>query len=92
MPLNCKQGDLALVIGGGVNAGRLVTCLEILPAGSCGVERDVGPLWRVDRPIAYEAAGEQLIEGNVAPDMVLMPIRPAPFDGDAVTQQSAAEC
>ena len=74
--LNCKQGDLALVIGGR-NVGKVVTCLELLPTGSEYVDEAVGLLWRVDRPLEYlnEALG---ITANkyLAPDRILMPLNP----------------
>ena len=72
--MNCKRGDLALVILGlPNNCGKLVTCLELLPAGSCNVEAAAGALWRIDRPLEFE--GEfGVIEGSLAPDWALLPI------------------
>ena len=79
--MNCKQGDLALVIDGGPNAGMMVTCLEWLPAGSRRddlppfitqhFEESLGPLWRVDRFLTWGAT-----KIRIAPDKYLMPIRP----------------
>ena len=79
--MNCRQGDLALVTRG-PNAGKVVTCLEVLPPG---FERDdlppnvhqeidaaEGPLWRTDRPLDWG----DLVFIHLAPDAVLMPIRP----------------
>jgi hypothetical protein len=74
MTLRCKQGDLALVVlGTGTNLGKLVTCLEALPAGACNVEQSAGPLWRVDRPLEFENELGKA-EGYLAPDDALMPI------------------
>jgi hypothetical protein len=74
--LNCKQGDLALVIGGR-NVGKVVTCLELLPTGSEYVDEAVGLLWRVDRPLEYlnEALG-MTANKYLAPDRLLMPLKP----------------
>jgi hypothetical protein len=76
MALNCKQGDLALVLGGR-NVGKVVTCLELLAAGAEYVDESAGPLWRVDRPLEYlnEALG-MTANKYLAPDRLLMPIEP----------------
>ena len=65
--MNCKRGDLALVIAG-PSTGLAVTCLEALPAGwwrddlpaklrmrgaRQQIEPAVGPLWRVERLIEW---------------------------------------
>lgn len=81
--MNCKKGDLALVLCG-PNAGRLVTCLEALPAGHRlehqppnvhqYVDKAEGPLWRVDRDLEWG----DLLYVPLAPDAVLMPIGSAP--------------
>lgn len=74
--LRCKSGDLALVIGGR-NVGKVVTCLELLPAGSEYVDEAAGPLWRTDRPLEYlnEALG-MTANKYLAPDSLLMPLKP----------------
>ena len=88
MTLNCKQGDLALVIRGSrVNNGRLVTCLELLPLGSCNTSLSVGPLWRVDRELEWENELGKFL-GYAVPDSALMPIRPQP--GSVDSQQESA--
>lgn len=89
--LNCNRGDLALVIEG-LDAGKMVTCLEPLPAGftrddlppgwpSQKIHEEAGPLWRVDRPLAW---GEPEPYIRLAPDKYLMPIRPDPIDLSAL--------
>ena len=74
--MNCKPGDLALVIGGR-NVGKVVICLELLPAGSQYVDETAGPLWRVDRALEYlnEALG-MTANKYLAPDRLLMPLKP----------------
>jgi hypothetical protein len=78
--MNCKQGDLALVVGSLRNNGKVVTCLELLAAGAEYVEESVGPLWRVDRPLEYtiDALPGIVATKYLAPDRKLLPIRPRP--------------
>jgi hypothetical protein len=96
--MNCKQGDLAIVIGNplekmvlptettGVNLGKMVTCLELLPAGFDGVAPELGPLWRTDRPLIYSIVlcGSILdrLELCLAPDFTLSPINPNPEEAE----------
>jgi hypothetical protein len=77
--MNCKQGDLALVIrSNAANVGKLVRCLELLPPGSCNTSVENGPLWRVDREMEWDSPLGCTIPGCLAPDWALMPIRPLP--------------
>ena len=89
MALNCKRGDLALVLSG-PNGGKVVTCLELLPAGADSVDDSVGPLWRVDRPLIYtnDVLPGIVASKRLAPDRKLMPIRP----GDTATTREAIRC
>jgi hypothetical protein len=83
MSMNCKQGDLALVIGSERNAGKMVTCIELLPPGSQQVEDALGPLWRVDRPMVYRIDLLGITaEKYLAPDQFLLPIKPLRPDLD----------
>jgi hypothetical protein len=87
--MNCKQGDLAIVVDGSPNAGMMVTCLESLPAGfrrddlppfiTQHFEESLGPLWRVDRFLRWGAT-----RIRIAPDRYLMPIRPDSSDLESV--------
>jgi hypothetical protein len=77
--MNCKQGDLARVIhSNATNVGKLVRCLELLPASSCNVNAEEGPLWRVDREMEWDSPLGCIIPSCLAPDWALMPIRPDP--------------
>jgi hypothetical protein len=83
--MRCRQGDIALVIDGArKDLGKMVTCLEPVPAGFYRddlppgtrqqIDPTLGPLWRVDRPISWGDQGQALM--RLAPDSALMPIRP----------------
>lgn len=93
--MNCKPGDLALVISGPAQ-GQAVICLEALPAGfprddlPPGIEQRFdekeGPLWRIDRPIEWG----DLLYLPIAPDAVLMPIgRGSPSDMKVIAEPMA---
>lgn len=84
MTLNCKQGDLAVVVGGtrGRNVGKVVRCLELLPREAHMVKDEWGPVWRIDRELEFaNCLGTAL--HKMAPDKCLMPISP----GDAVREE-----
>jgi hypothetical protein len=81
--MNCKQGDLAIILYGPA-AGLVVTCLEALAPGfqrddlPAGVEQQIdessGPLWRIDRAVEWG----DLLYLHLVPDNVLMPIGRGP--------------
>ena len=73
--MNCKPGDLALVVKGR-NRGKVVTCVRLLNGGpqlEQGVIRDDEAVWELDRVLSWP-------EGPAAAicDHGLMPIRPLP--------------
>ncbi len=75
-PVNCKQGDLALIIRG-VDAGKEVTCLEvatpILPDGRQPYVDVV--CWRIDREVKWRATrNKPVFFMRYCPDNALMPI------------------
>jgi hypothetical protein len=81
-PLNCKQGDLALIVRGDHdnirNIGKLVTCLS-LEDPPRGALRGSGRIWKVDRPLTWRRnKSQQLHEQPYAFDEFLLPIRPEP--------------
>lgn len=86
--MNCRQGDLALVIRG-VDAGKTVTCLELIAPGSTipGHEdmpatsenrfaRDEGYIWQVDRLLTWHAEQQPTDGLPYCPDNMLRPITP----------------
>jgi hypothetical protein len=94
--MNCRQGDLAIVIGGRAS-GMMVTCLELLAAGArvavLGVHGKVvvgsaDRLWRLDRRIPFEYVPDgSTVYADVANDDFLKPIRP----GDTEHERDEAE-
>lgn len=74
--MNCKQGDLAIVIHGG-SSGMLVRCVASLPAGFDSSPPWNGPRWRVDRWLdSYTGMEKNGRKMDHLPDSFLMPIRP----------------
>lgn len=86
--MNCREGDLALVIRG-VDAGKTVTCLELVKPGSTipGQEDlptryentfalDVGYIWRIDRLLVWTAEHQPSDGLPFAPDRDLQPLTP----------------
>ena len=46
--MNCKQGDLAIVVRSYAgNEGKIVKCLKLYPAGSFSIPEIYGPVWDV---------------------------------------------
>jgi hypothetical protein len=51
MKLNCKKGDLAVIVRSEAgNEGCVVQCVALLPPGAEGWA-SLGPRWLIDRPI-----------------------------------------
>lgn len=83
--MNCKEGDLAIVtrsING--NAGIIVRCIALHPAGCFTYEKSLGPMWEVDRELTFVSwAGSVKLE-NFAPDACLRPIRDQPGEDQSI--------
>lgn len=85
--LNCKPGDMALVISG-PDSGKEVHCLALFEAGSLArppgfclgiyFKPTMGPVWSIDRTITWTTDDYRRDQFSLpyAPDSVLMPIRP----------------
>lgn len=74
--MNCKPGDLAIVVRSYAgNEGKIVRCLKLAP----GITRallpngdfEVGAIWEIDRPLKSWAG----CSDKFAPDSSLRPIR-----------------
>jgi hypothetical protein len=87
--MNCKPGDLAIVVGGnGLGydplkmRGRIVRCIRLLGADELGDEYDeADPTWEVDIEVIDPDSGLQVgIE-----DDFLRPIRPDDGEDETLT-------
>ena len=78
MALNCKQGDLAIVVHSMCgNEGKIVRCLKLLPAGHGRAHPKLGPLWEVDVELnRVLVSGAKGSPARMVPDSALRPIRP----------------
>lgn len=86
--MNCWEGCLALVVRG-VDAGKQVTCLELIAPGSLVPgQEDIpatyenrfdmteGYIWRVDRPLKWESVHQGSDGLPFAADAILRPLTP----------------
>lgn len=75
--MNCKRGDMAMVIGGvkSTQIGKTCTCIRLLAWDEHHIEERWGPIWLVDVPMSYTTPLGQ-VWNNYAPDQLLMPINP----------------
>lgn len=72
--MNCKQGDLAIIVGNGPNAGKLVTCVQFYPVKTLLRVKgpvDVSNVWFIEPSLP--AWNNTL--SNYIQDSVLRPIR-----------------
>lgn len=83
MTLNCKQGDLAIIVKSTCgNEGKIVRCLELLHTahvpdtnGRLHKHADgVHPMWRIDRPITFANIFDST-QIMYCSDSVLRPLR-----------------
>ena len=90
--MNCKQGDLALIIrpDGRSCVGKVVRCVEFVPVGTRfevghGIySRTREPVWITDTVlISVPQAGATILNRGIA-DAYLMPLRP-PADDETDT-------
>lgn len=86
--MNCKAGDLAVIVGGKKQIGKTLTCIRLLTRDEHRVEDRFGPVWEVDREVSYETPRGKIWR-NYCPDAVLLPINPKP--DDEVVEQSEGE-
>lgn len=69
MKLNCKQGDLAVIVRSFAgNEGKVVQCLQLVLGEKHAFP---GPRWLIDRPVPHSTMGSTL---TVA-DCALRPLR-----------------
>lgn len=97
--MNCKPGDMALVIGGPrENLGREVTCLElyspgiiptVTPAGAPAFIESDEVFWLIDRNLTYQNWGGETVDVPYAADCYLLPIRPERDEDLEYTQRES---
>lgn len=85
MKLNCKQGDIAIIVSSTCgNEGKIVQCLELLETDRLvdvngNVFRYVGGgryVWRIDRPINFKSVRDSYItQVMYCADAKLRPLR-----------------
>lgn len=83
MKLNCKKGDLAIIVSSTCgNEGKIVQCLELLITGTIPDtngelhlhRRGVAPVWRIDKPINFANALD-VVQVMYCSDAKLRPLR-----------------
>lgn len=85
--MNCKQGDLAVVVRSYAgNEGRVVTCVKLYPAGAFQIPERFGPIWDIGEAVPRI----DLITGKLfpsklkgMPDSFLRPLRGDLSEDDA---------
>lgn len=80
--MNCKPGDLAVVVGGVASLGKVLTCLRLATQAELEALwfQDDVPVWIVDRTLET-LSGRRL---SLAPDCMLRPIRPGDITDEEV--------
>jgi len=80
MNLNCKEGDLAVIVRSqSGNEGKIVRCLRL--STELDINRwangDVatGPTWVVDPPVPHNLHGQYYCMGRIVGDFRLRPLR-----------------
>jgi hypothetical protein len=69
--MNCKQGDLAVIVRSVAgNEGAVVTCLELVGRPAWYMKELPGPIWRVDRILRGK-----LFNTDKVADIQLRPLR-----------------
>lgn len=83
--MNCKQGDLAIVVRSYAgNEGKIVTCLKLLPAGSNNYLTSDGVLWETDVELnTLNGFNEPIKKTRFMPDSHLRPLRGDLSEDDA---------
>jgi hypothetical protein len=84
MKLNCKQGDLAIIVSSTCgNEGKIVRCLELLVTDRVpdtkgrvwGYMTGMQAVWRIDRPIDMGNSSGKVTQVMYCADKRLRPLR-----------------
>lgn len=74
--MNCVKGDIAIVVGASVDAGKIVRCLEFVGAQTPFADPDCADCWIVDRELMWtEISTQRDFAFPYASDALLRPIR-----------------
>ena len=91
--LNCRPGDLAVVVRSSAgNEGKVVTCVRLWPPGTDNTHVEDGPVWEIDRPLVgvlrSRVTGDVIgrVFSPYMPDKLLRPLR-----GDVAEDQAQRE-
>ena len=99
MKLNCKQGDLAIIVKSKMgNEGKIVRCLELLVTDHVPdlngtlwkYMHGTRPIWRVDRAINFgnpHASPADVVQVTYVSDDKLRPLRGDLTDDETETTQ-----
>ncbi len=69
--LRCREGDLAIVVGGGPDAGKVVRCVRFV---GYDLKFQCLDLWEIDRPVAWLHALFGNAQFPFCPDSQLRPL------------------
>ena len=79
--MNCKQGDLAVIVRSSIgNAGRVVVCLNLASAdelySTFGLSMSsYAPIWRIDVAVRWHGTCDGLIAVPFMVDKAMRPLR-----------------
>lgn len=68
--MNCKQGDLAIVLHGPENCGKIVRCLEFVGELPVAPGSHFNDIWRIDADLHWTLSGW----GPYASDSLIRPL------------------
>jgi hypothetical protein len=97
MKLNCKQGDLAIIVNSSCgNEGKIVRCLELFVSDrTADIHGNVvpyaggtRPVWRIDRPITFKSTrGNHTTQKMYCSDARLRPLR-GDLEDESIEEQN----
>lgn len=90
MALNCKQGELAVIVKSFApsNIGKIVRCMEFCADGVALAHwKKTGPVWRIDQDTVWASQKGDQLRLPYASDTCLRPLRDS--DGQDETLQWA---
>jgi hypothetical protein len=89
--MNCKPGDLAVVVSSmnGGNVGKVVTVIRLATTAEIATEMPgaiyLGAIWRTDKPLEWGNKRGERCDAYLAPDVRLRPIRDNDGEDETLT-------